>query len=171
MLSRNKLIFIAFIVIITLVTVSISSDPQKNMSRPEKFLMEAMGALQKPLINSARAVESVWLNYFYLVEVRQENIELQKRMDKLNRNLSQLRETELANERLTKLLEFTNRHEGRHIGAQVVTWDPKAWFKTITIDRGSRDGLRVGMPVISDLGLVGRVVNLSPPFFPGAPGH
>ncbi len=164
MLSRNRLIFISFLVIIVLVTVSVSSDPQKNMSGPEKFLLEAMGALQKPLINSARGVENIWLNYFYLVDVRQENIELQNRVDKLNGELSRLSETELANERLTKLLEFTNRHKAPYIGAQVVAWDPKAWFKTITIDRGSQDGVRVGMPVVSDLGLVGRVVELSPHF-------
>ncbi len=45
--------------------------------------------------------------------------------------------------------------------ARVIARSPNNWFKVITIDQGSQDGITQGMPVINPDGLVGRVSNTS----------
>jgi rod shape-determining protein MreC len=124
--------------------------------------MEVVGALQSVFTWSAGGVESFWLNYFYLVDLREENQRLRQSLDRARSNINELREQGQANKRLISLLKFTDGHNYSSIGALVVGWDPGPWLKTITVDRGGRDGVEVGMPVISDQGVVGRIVEVSP---------
>lgn len=47
------------------------------------------------------------------------------------------------------------------IAAQVVGRDPSAWSKTVIVDKGTRDGVRHGLPVVIPEGIVGVVVEAS----------
>ena len=127
-------------------------------------MMEGIGTIQEGLIDSARAVEEFWKGYFYLVGLRQENKELRAALDRLRGRVNSMREADLASRRLRRLLNFSADRNLPLLGAEVVSWDPEAWFKTIIIDRGSSDGVRTGMPVASDSGVVGRVVGVSPAY-------
>ena len=46
--------------------------------------------------------------------------------------------------------------------AQVIGEDISNWARTIVIDKGSRSGLRHGMPVVAAEGVVGRVIKVAP---------
>jgi len=48
------------------------------------------------------------------------------------------------------------------IPAEVIASSPSAWFRTIVINKGHRDGLNKGMPVVTWEGVVGRVMRTSP---------
>ncbi|NVM57832.1 MAG: rod shape-determining protein MreC [Desulfobacterales bacterium] len=74
---------------------------------------------------------------------------------------SQHLESELARERLGKLLEMKTSLPLRLLPAQVVGVDPSGWFKTIIINRGTHDGVSKGMPVIAPEGIVGQIVAAS----------
>lgn len=65
--------------------------------------------------------------------------------------------------RLQKLLEFKNANLETYTlqGARVIARSPDNWFKNLMIDKGSNNGIKPGMPVISPDGLVGRVAAVS----------
>jgi len=46
--------------------------------------------------------------------------------------------------------------------AEVIGQDPTSWFKSMTINKGERDGVRKGMAVISPDGVVGQILKTSP---------
>jgi rod shape-determining protein MreC len=48
------------------------------------------------------------------------------------------------------------------VGAEVIGQDPSSWFKSVTIDRGERDGVKKGMAVISPAGVIGQVLKTAP---------
>jgi rod shape-determining protein MreC len=150
------------LIILVLVTVSVNSDPTKGASLPDKVLLEVVGRLQQAFTGSARAVESVWRGYFYLVNQHEENQRLETTVGLLRSQINDLKEAKLANQRLANILKFKAGRDFPYVGADVVSWNPNSWFKTITIDRGSQDGVASGMPVISHQGMVGRVVEVSP---------
>jgi len=50
----------------------------------------------------------------------------------------------------------------KKIGASVINRNPTSWYRTLTLNRGSKDGVAVNDPVIGSLGLVGKVVSISP---------
>jgi rod shape-determining protein MreC len=70
-------------------------------------------------------------------------------------------ESELAYQRLRKLLEMKSEVPHRMLPAKVVGLDPSGWFKTILINRGTRDGVSKGMAVITSGGIVGRIIGAS----------
>lgn len=59
---------------------------------------------------------------------------------------------------LSQLVGFArNRPENQYLAATVIGRDPSPFLHYVIIDHGSDDGLRYGMPVVTQQGLVGRV--------------
>lgn len=70
---------------------------------------------------------------------------------------SRVRELEDENRRLKTLLDLRDFNPGYLTSARVIARGEGSWFKVITIDKGFIDGVRKGMAVINDLGLVGKI--------------
>lgn len=97
-------------------------------------------------------------NYF---DLKRENRTLRELNVTLADEASRLREASLENIRLRQLLELKERSPYRYVAARVVGKNLQPMRTTITIDRGENDGIRVNMPIVTDAGLVGRVVATS----------
>ena len=83
--------------------------------------------------------------------------QLQALNEELASEVMKLEEYRLENERLAKLLELYNAYDLEATGAHILRTSVDSWNQTITIDKGSVDGLAVGMPVMSPNGLIGQV--------------
>ncbi|MDI7276241.1 MAG: rod shape-determining protein MreC [Anaerolineae bacterium] len=98
-----------------------------------------------------------------LQHLRAENQRLQMQVDELVYQLALRSEIELENAALRELLDLRERSpdilgpEADLLSAEVIGWDPSNLLRYLTIDRGSRDGVKAGMPVITARGLVGQV--------------
>lgn len=71
-------------------------------------------------------------------------------------------EVQKENNRLAQLLEFKRGLIFSSVAANVVGRDPDSWNSSIIIDRGREDGVDEGMPVVSALGVVGKVSEAGP---------
>ncbi len=76
--------------------------------------------------------------------------------------LIRLREEASDYDRLIDLFSYTTSLENQEfLPADVIAAELTGIARTIVINRGTRDGIAVGMPVSTDLGLVGRVTRVS----------
>lgn len=75
-------------------------------------------------------------------------------------NPVELEELRKENERLRSLLDFKQGSERRLISAFVIGRDPSNWSHSIIIDRGSADGIRPDMAVITKEALIGKIVEV-----------
>ena len=66
------------------------------------------------------------------------------------------------NERLRKVLRFTEESRFSFLPARVIARTTPTWWETVTIDKGHTDGVREGMAVVSMQGLVGLVKSTTP---------
>lgn len=66
------------------------------------------------------------------------------------------------NERLKDLLRFKGSAPWKLIAAQVIARETSLWSRSLLVDKGKEDGLRVGQAVITPTGLVGRVGEVGP---------
>ena len=83
---------------------------------------------------------------------------LQSRVDQLERENEELRETQGELQLLGALFDYASESpENQRILANVIGRDPSPLFQSIIIDKGTDDGIQVGMPVDSERGLVGQV--------------
>ena len=93
-----------------------------------------------------------------VVALRQRNAELESEVSRLQAQVVQLQNSVSDADALAALVKFSRSNtENSYIAASVIGRDPSPFLRYIIIDRGSSDGLRRGMPVVTDQGLVGRV--------------
>ncbi len=115
--------------------------------------------------NSAGAVD-------FLLDVRtlrQTNLELEGRNESLLSENFALREVEQENQRLRQLLNFAQTRPGLELrGAQIVGrvigQESNNFLEYLNLDLGTRHGIEVGMPVVTDQGLVGRISEVNNSF-------
>jgi len=94
---------------------------------------------------------------------RAENEELQALVDKLIIENVRLREAEIENVTLREQLNFKQANPSFELlSAQVIGRDPTNLLSYLIIDRGSAEGVTVGIPVLTNRGLVGRITETNP---------
>lgn len=94
------------------------------------------------------------------MNLRKENESLRQELDKLKDQINQLIEMELENQRLKNLLEYKQKSNMELLLARVIAREPSNWTKVITINRGAKEGIRNGLPVVSYQGLIGKVISV-----------
>ena len=88
--------------------------------------------------------------------------ELEEQLARQQVELIQLREVASDYNRLTGLLAYTSNIDNQEfVTADVIAVDQSGIVRSIIINRGTRDGIAVGMPVATDLGLVGRIIRVT----------
>ncbi|MBV7336548.1 rod shape-determining protein MreC [Chloroflexi bacterium TSY] len=108
-----------------------------------------------------------WVQFFMeFGELQTRNVELEEINAKLLAENFSLSEVERENARLRELLEFANARPGLELrGAQIVARklgeDSSNFQDFILIDLGSEHGIRIGMPVTTNAGLVGRITEVT----------
>jgi len=121
--------------------------------------------VQSGLTSLAGSAQSV-VNLFYdLGTLRQRNQDLQELADRLTVENVRLRDIEIEDANLRSLLNFRQSNpnfvmRGGQIVGRVVGRDPN-FLKYLVIDLGSNQGIAAGMPVMSDVGLVGRIIEVN----------
>ena len=123
-------------------------------------------SLTAPAINGLNTVGSslkrIWLDYFYLVGVRQENLELKRQVAEYDQKEVRYQEALLQARRLEALLDLKKLLALPVAGARVVAYDPSQWSRCVIIDMGKSEGASLGLPVLSGGGIVGRIIEVYP---------
>lgn len=125
--------------------------------------LEMTGAVLSPLRSLQDRGESLWERYFDLVGVREENERLRQRIEELEARLLANGEDLAELKRLRELVQLPVDAGWRPLGARVLAgrMGPNAVLDSITISRGYSTGGRPGTPLVTHLGLVGRVLKAS----------
>ena len=159
-LLKNKRLLLlagaAFIVAIIVYSYNLKNREHANLF--ERVVMTISAPFLGVTANLNRQVLSIWNDYMNLVGVRRENLMLRDSVRQLNARVLESQEAMAANERLKKLLELKSSTQIPSVAANVIGEESAPWYRTITIDRGTADGLAEGLPVVTLGGVVGRVV-------------
>lgn len=91
-------------------------------------------------------------------DLLERNREIERTLAELQVEIVRLREIEEDYDRLSIIADYAQDNTGQSlVTANVIARDTSSYLRWVIIDRGARDGVQVGNPVINDLGLVGRV--------------
>ena len=125
--------------------------------------LELSGAVLKPMRYIQDVGTGFWERYFDLVGVREDNERLQARVADLESRLLANGEDLAELKRLRALVQLPVDASWRPLGARVLAgrMGPNAVLDSITISRGYTTGGRPGTPLVTHLGLVGRVLRAS----------
>lgn len=96
-----------------------------------------------------------------IFELERENKSLRESNIELSKELSLLKESKLENLRLNSMLEFRQRTNYRVATGKIIGKTLIQTRNNITLNIGEKDSVKIGMPVITDRGLVGKIVAVS----------
>jgi rod shape-determining protein MreC len=137
--------------------------PEGHNVRLWRYLVTSVVTPPERLAHSiGKSVRDVWSNYVYLRNLREQNTSLKQENDRLRIEQASLAEDAVQGRRLREMLDFRGRYIDKTVAAQVIGTSGTDQARDIFIDRGSKDGLQVQMPVITPDGIVGKVKNVFP---------
>jgi rod shape-determining protein MreC len=118
--------------------------------------------MERAIVHLQDWVEDTWSGYFYLRNVRRENDRLQE--ENLRLRLEQIRLSQDASQaqRLQALMRFKEEFISETVPAQVIGSSGSEQSRVIYIDKGSNDGLKPDMAVITPTGVVGKIIRVMP---------
>lgn len=155
--------FLYLFLILSLIVILISPEFQKI---PIQWIQIPVGGaiyyVQEGIYTIMNLVEGVWHGYVNLVHVQEENKALHRTLEELKGENNLLREQGALAERLQVMLDYKKSSPHQLIAAEVIGREPSHWFKSIIINRGESEGIRVDMGVITPQGIVGKVIKTGP---------
>jgi rod shape-determining protein MreC len=139
----------------------ISAQVQSGSGLPvaQTVAFGAFAKVQQIVAAFADGGRSVWSNYFALRGVVRENEDLRRRTLELEAQLQEAMAKAGEADALAGTLKIRDSLSVRTVAARVIAGAPSPGAFTVTIDRGSDDGVKADMAVIGRRGVVGRVIN------------
>jgi rod shape-determining protein MreC len=114
--------------------------------------------VQRGTMAMVGGVRDLWSGYVDLRGVQNENEALRQQVQSLQVRLQQERAEAQRTDNLRQLLELRERANLDTAAAEVIAAAASPEFRTVTIDKGTGDGLRNDMAVVSPAGVVGRII-------------
>ena len=143
---------------VLLISAQVSS--QQGVSMLESALFGTLARVQAVTSWVTQGAAGVWGNYIALRGHRARADALQQQLDRMGIELQHANAQARRTEQLELLLQLQRTELPATMAARVIAADPAARaFRTVTVDKGSADGVRRDMAVLSPLGVVGRVID------------
>jgi len=153
---------IAIAIVLTLVLAWPVLDGLGVVNPIRDTLTGLVSPLQLVFTRASAPVEHVLGAMRSSAHLAQENEDLREELSALRSQCILRDEALIENEDLRRLLDFKSAVPNYQlIAAEVIGRDPSSYLRYLVIDRGAEDGIRVGMPVLTDAGLVGRISRVS----------
>ncbi len=158
MLKRSHYIALGLIVLLTLVILNLPGQTTAHLKL-------GIGSLFLPLFGLASSTQQLAGTTEDAILPRRELLRLNESLRQENQQLRlqamQTEETARENARLRQFVGWQRQTPWKLKLARVVLREPANWWRTVQIDLGSRDGLRLNLPVLTTDGLVGRISSVS----------
>jgi rod shape-determining protein MreC len=154
---RTGFLFLA-VVLGHLILISAQVNTKSGVRVLQAVTFAAFAEVQRGIASVIGGVSTVWSRYVALRGLESENAYLKQENAALGVRVQELRALAQRGERLELLFHLQHAIPQRTLAADVIAGDASSFFRTVTINRGSSDGLRSDMAVIAPGGVVGRVV-------------
>jgi rod shape-determining protein MreC len=156
-LRRPGILFVILIVAQVLL-VSAQVQSKSGVRVLELVTFGVFSRVQAVTASGVRGVTGVWDGYFALRGVRAENTALRQQVADLQVRLQEEHALAERSRTLQQLLALRSSSTVPTVAAEVIAGNPNPDMRTVTIDRGSAEGVQTDMAVIAPAGVVGRVV-------------
>jgi rod shape-determining protein MreC len=160
MLDIRRRTGVLLLVVTTAQLVLISAQVQSKSGMPvfQAITFGAFASVQRGTTGVLHGIRDFWGSYIWLRGARAENETLRKQVAELEVRLQEQRALASRSTRLQELLTLQTTTPLPTLAADVIAGNPNPGMLTLTVGRGSADGVLADMAVIAPAGVVGRIV-------------
>src|ERR1700686_4598103 len=162
--SRHKsLTLLAGVIVAQVLLLAVQIKRERDVRLIRVWAGELISPFQPTVSWTIYGVEHGWGGYICLRRAQKDNEALQAELDRLKIRNAELEGRALEADRLAALLSFRDTHSDTPmLAARVIGASPDSGSLVVNIDRGSRDGIRRDMGVITPDGVVGKIFAVYP---------
>jgi rod shape-determining protein MreC len=149
-----------FLVVILghLLLISAQVSSRSGVPVLESMTFGVVAEVQRGISSGFSAVGQVWSGYIGLRNLKARNEDLTRQLEDAQVALQEQRALADRTRTLEKLLDLRVRSNLTTIAADIIAAGASPDFRTLTVDKGTGDGVAADMAVIAPAGVVGRVV-------------
>ena len=148
----------AAIVVSHIILISAQVTTKRGVPVLQEVTFGAFAEMQRGASSAVGGAREGWQNYFALQQIRRENEQLKREVTELRVSLEQERNIAQQTRTLQQLLDLRSTTGFKTSAALVIGSGADPEFRTITIDKGTQDGLLADMAVMAPAGIVGRIL-------------
>lgn len=162
-LANKRLFLLLLSLIIFTIVMGLTKGGREQLTWPEMFLKDTVSWVQGMLYEPAKHMMGFFSDVRRMSLLYEENKALKNSLSRYARDSAKLQALEAENNRLREVLDFqmAKRDQIQFKVAEVVSRSPDRWNNVITIDLGSKHGIKPNMAVITTKGLIGKVQTVS----------
>ncbi|MCA1571616.1 MAG: rod shape-determining protein MreC [Actinomycetota bacterium] len=159
--GRGRVILLVFLALsIAIITLDFRQEPGGPLQRVKDISATIVAPIQRGLTSVARPVGDFFSSLGELSSLRTQNSELKAELADLEARATQAESLEDENRELSELLGLEESWAAQpRVAAAVIASGPSNYKWTVFIDKGTSDGVASDMAVISNDGLVGKVLS------------
>jgi rod shape-determining protein MreC len=155
--QRSGYLFLA-VMLGHIILISTQVNSPTGVPVLERFTFGVLSEMQRGISAAVSGVNRFWSGYIVLRRAREENDDLKRRLAAAEIQVQEQRAMADRARGLADLLELREQLTLTTAAAEIIGGASLVGFRTVTIDKGTRDGLRADMAVVAPAGIVGRVV-------------
>ena len=157
--NKKNIILVSTILLFSLALMTLNVKQEKGT----RFLDSVVGVILSPFQNFfTQTIQSVSVgidHYFFLAGVARENDQLKLEVQRLISEKNKLVERLASQKRLAKLMAYEDDWEKKALVASVIGRDATQWSKVVVINKGTQNGIRNHLAVVTDAGVIGQVIH------------
>lgn len=152
---------IGIVLALPLISINMQQKPQESpwLTRPFTILGSAISEM---FFSFSDGVKGTTAMYVDLINIKKESQNLKTKNGEMQAQLSKMDELLIENDRLRSLLAFKSQSKMSLVAAQVVGRDLVLDHNTITLNKGTNDGIKAGQAVITTEGALGYIFKPGP---------
>jgi rod shape-determining protein MreC len=162
---RRRRAVLALLVVISLIllTAYFGESPSSPLHNVQRGIVEIISPIQSGASKVLSPVKDIAGWFSDTLHAKSQRDALRKQVATLTRQVDQYQQQAILAQQLQKQvgLDASNSISSyQPVGANVIGRDPTLWYQTITVDKGSDDGVSLNDPVTGDGALVGKVTTV-----------
>jgi rod shape-determining protein MreC len=162
-LWRNRVLLTSgLLLILSLHLISAGVHPGDLAARPQSAFLAVISPVTGAFTHLSTGASSISRDYLDLIHVRDENAHLRNELARVKSDQAKLAELEVENQHLAELLALKDALGTNAVAANVIGSDANGISRTLVLSSGSDSGLRPGMAVLANQGVVGKIIAVSP---------
>jgi rod shape-determining protein MreC len=155
--QRSGVLFLA-VTLGQILLISAQVNTKSGVPVIERVTFGVFSEVQRGLSGGFSGIRNVWTGYIGLRHLKVENDALKRDLASAQVAVQEQRALADRTRGLERLLDLREHLQLRTVAAEIIGAAATPDFRTLTIDRGTRDGVRADMSVIAPAGVVGRLV-------------
>lgn len=162
---NKNIIILLILVIIVIATISITAANRAREGKTnvvQSIINDTVGVVDKAITAPGRWIVNGTSAVSNLINTYEENEQLKSKIDQYDEVALENENHEKEIEQLKQELELNQTLTSfQKVTANVITRSPDTWQDMLIVDKGSADGIEGNMAVMSQKGLIGRVVEVN----------